>query len=60
MEKEELWHTFATTGRVEDYLRYRGITLPEGATAGIQKEAAAYGDRPKTTSNDRRPDSAGV
>lgn len=60
MEKKELWHTFATTGRVEDYLRYRGIMLPESATAGIQKEATAYGDRPKTASDDRRPDPAGI
>lgn len=59
MNKEKLWHTFTHTGRVEDYLRYRGVELTQRATNSIQEEVS-YGDRPKTASDDRRPDSAGV
>ena len=60
MNEQDLWRIFTGTGRVEDYLRYRGVVFPENATAGIGKEASVYGDRPKTASDDRRPDSAGV
>ncbi len=59
MDKDTLWHTFAHSGRVEDYLRYRGIDLTQPATNRIQEEVS-YGDRPKTASDDRRSDSAGV
>ncbi len=54
MEKDRLWHTFARSGRVEDYLRYRGIELPDTATNSVQKEETADGHRPKTASDDRR------
>lgn len=59
MDKDTLWHTFAHSGRVEDYLRYRGIDLIQPTTNRIQEEVS-YGDRPKTASDDRRSDSAGV
>ena len=58
MDKDTLWHTFAHSGRVEDYLRYRGIDLT-AATAAVQEEVS-YGDRPKTASNDRRSGSERV
>ena len=54
MENDRLWHTFAQTGRVEDYLRYRGIDLPDAATNSVQEEGAVDGHRPKTASDDRR------
>ncbi len=60
MDKWKLWHTFETSGRVEDYLRYRGIDPAETATNSVREEAPSYGDRPKTTSDDRRIDSAGL
>lgn len=58
--KDKLWHTFATSGRVEDYLRYRGIDPLPPAINGVQEEESGYGNRPKTASDDRRPDSAGI
>lgn len=27
MKRGDLWDAFATTGRIEDYLRYRGIDI---------------------------------
>lgn len=60
MDKDKLWHAFTHSGRVEDYLRYRGIDLMPRATNGVQEEESGYGERPKTASDDRRPDSAGV
>lgn len=59
MDKWKLWHTFETSGRVEDYLRYRGFDPSAVATDCIQKEAA-YGERSQTASDDRRSDSAGL
>ena len=58
--KDKLWHTFATSGRVEDYLRYRGIDPLPPAINGVREEESGYGNRPKTASDDRRPDSAGI
>ena len=60
MDNKRLWYTFTHSGRVEDYLRYRGIVLTQRATDSIQEEGSGYGERPKTASDDRRPDSAGV
>ena len=58
MDKKKLWHTFTHSGKVEDYLRYRGILSEQRATDSVQEEASVYGERPKTASDDRRPDSA--
>lgn len=58
MHQDKLWNTFAATGRVEDYLRYRGIT-PSDATNSV-KEGSGYGHRPQTASDDRRSDPPGV
>ena len=58
MDKDTLWHTFTQSGKVEDYLRYRGVALPR--VTNSVKEESGYGHRPQTASNDRRPDSAGV
>ncbi len=58
MDPDKLWYTFAQSGRVEDYLKYRGVTLPQ--TTNSVKEESGYGQRPQTASDDRRPDSQGV
>ena len=57
MDKHKLWHTFTHSGKVEDYLRYRGIAVTQRATDSIQEEESGYGGS-KTASDDRRPDSA--
>lgn len=59
MDKKKLWHTFTHTGKVEDYLRYRGITVTQRATDSIAEEGSDYGGS-KTTFDDRRSDSAPV
>ena len=58
MDKKKLWHTFTHSGKVEDYLRYRGIVVTPGATDSIGGEESDYGKRSHTTSHDRRSDSA--
>ncbi len=55
MEQQDLWQAFAQTGRVEDYLRYRGVSLTgekEGDTVG--------GKQQKTASDDRRSHPTGI
>lgn len=59
MDKDTLWHAFAHSGRVEDYLRYRGIDLTSRATNSTQEEGS-YDHRTKTASDDRRIDTAGI
>ena len=59
MNERELWHTFEQTGRVEDYLRYRGIPLSD-ATNTVGEANGAYGRQPKTASDDRRPRDTGL
>lgn len=60
MDKRKLWHTFTHSGKVEDYLRYRGIVVTPRATDSIGEEESGYGERTKTASDDRRSDSAGL
>ena len=60
MDKGKLWYNFTHSGKVEDYLRYRGITVTQRATNSIQEEGVGYGECPKTASDDRRPDSTGL
>ena len=60
MDKKKLWHTFTHSGKVEDYLKYRGIVVAPRATESVVEEESGYGNRPKTASDDRRPDSAGI
>ncbi|MBQ9860559.1 MAG: hypothetical protein IJO76_07815 [Clostridia bacterium] len=55
MDMWKLWHTFQSSGRVEDYLRYRGIDLA-AMSACVREEATTDGNGTKTTSDDRRPD----
>lgn len=53
MEQKDLWQAFVQTGRVEDYLRYRGVSMTEsrgGDTVGEQKK----------TFDDRRSDRSGL
>ena len=60
MDKKKLWHTFTHSGKVEDYLQYRGIVVTPRATDSLQEEESGYGNGSKTASDDRRPDSAGL
>lgn len=60
MDKRKLWHTFTHSGKVEDYLRYRGIVVTPRATDSVGEEESNYGECTKTASDDRRPDSAGL
>ena len=60
MDKRKLWHTFTHSGKVEDYLRYRGIVVTQRVTDSIQEEGSGYGECPKTASDDRRPDTSGL
>ena len=50
--EQSLWEAFLKTGRVEDYLRYRGVDIYQ-SPAPIAKETAAY------AVDDRRPDYSG-
>ena len=52
MDELTAWKRFAETGRVEDYLRYRGVDIYQ-SPAPIAKETAAY------AVDDRRPDYSG-
>ena len=54
MNEQELWRRFSQSGRVEDYLRYRGLEVPLGGRNAVEREDA-YG-RDKTASHDRGPD----
>ena len=56
-DKGKLWHTFTHSGKVEDYLKYRGIVGTPRATNGLQEEGSGHGGS-QTASDDRRPDSA--
>lgn len=56
MDEHVLWQQFSVTGRVEDYLRYRGVTLPINSA---KREEEDYGGN-KTASDDRRSDPAGL
>ncbi len=60
MDQDKLWHNFVHSGKVEDYLRYRGIDPVAQSVNCVKKEESGYGNRPQTASNDRRPDSQGV
>lgn len=60
MDKKKLWLAFTHSGKVEDYLRYRGIDVTQRATDSMQEEESGYGRHSKTAFDDRRSDSAGV
>lgn len=51
MDNHDWWKTFQQTGRIADYLRYRGIDVFSGPVPN-QKEDARESD-------DRRPDHSG-
>lgn len=54
MDMWKLWHTFQSSGRVEDYLRYRGIDMP--SFSDCVGEENRDGSVTEATSDDRRPD----
>ena len=57
-ENERLWQRFAHSGRVADYLRYRGVEVPE-TLAGIKGEQT-FGQRDEAASDHRGADPAGI
>ncbi|MBQ5840366.1 MAG: hypothetical protein IIW40_00250 [Clostridia bacterium] len=59
MNERELWNIFEQSGRVEDYLRYRGIFVPAAANS-VGEANEGYGKQPKTASDDRRPHRSGL
>ncbi len=60
MDNKKLWHTFTHSGKVEDYLRYRGIVVMPQTTDSVVEEESGCGICPKTASDDRRSDSASI
>lgn len=54
MENKDLWKAFTQTGRVEDYLRYRGVIHTAGDNV-VQEGGAGHGHT-KTAYHDRGPD----
>lgn len=52
MDNKELWDAFKKTGRIADYLRYRGIEVFSGP-APKQEEGTMR------ETDDRRPDHSG-
>lgn len=52
-DEQQLWNAFLKTGRVEDYLRYRGVDIYQ--TTGISSTEGASGH----AGDDRRPDHSG-
>lgn len=59
MDGKDLWQIFTSTGRVEDYLRYRGVPLSGGEN--VKAEGGAdHGKRPETTFDDRGTGPAGI
>ena len=58
MNEWDWWQRFTRSGKVEDYLRYRNVVMAPDATNGVGEEEQDDGKRPKTASDDRRPDSA--
>ena len=60
MDQEKLWHNFVHSGKVEDYLRYRGIDPVAQSINSVNEEGSGHGHCPQTASDDRRPDSQGV
>ncbi len=53
MNNLDWWRAFQKTGRVADYLRYRGIDVFSGPTPDTNKEGEAH------ETDDRRPDHSG-
>ncbi len=50
MDERDLWHTFAASGSVMDYLRYRGIDM------SVAREEESRGEQRQTAPYDRRAD----
>lgn len=50
MDERDLWHTFAASGSVLDYLRYRGIDMSSA------RQEESRGEQRQTASDDRRAD----
>ncbi len=57
-ENERLWRRFAHTGRVTDYLRYRGVIAPD--TVAQVKGEQTFGQRNEAAPDHRGTDPAGI
>lgn len=57
MDEETLWESFKQTGRVADYLRYRGVDI-YAATNAVERKGEQDAERTKAEGNasDRRAD----
>lgn len=53
MTANDWWQAFCKTGRIEDYLRYRGVDIYRSPTASVKKEQSGNGDQ------NRRSDTEG-
>lgn len=51
MKRYDMWDAFARTGRVEDYLRYRGLDVSEMQNMQNREDRHRH--------DDRRPDHQG-
>ncbi len=54
MDDKELWDAFKKTGRIADYLRYRGVEVFSGPTPTPKQEEGTTCE-----TIDRRPDHPG-
>ena len=52
-DNQPLWDMFLKTGRVEDYLRYRGVDIYQSSAVSSTEEAPAH------AGDNRRPDYSG-
>lgn len=52
-DEQQLWNAFIKTGRVEDYLRYRGVDIYQTTGLSSAGEASVH------AGDDRRPDHSG-
>ncbi len=46
MKRNDLWDAFAKTGRIEDYLRYRGVDIYQMVDREAEKRHEADHRRP--------------
>ncbi|MCI8554212.1 MAG: hypothetical protein HFJ80_04625 [Clostridiales bacterium] len=66
MERRDMWDAFVRTGRIEDYLRYRGVDIytsrtgRETSPAAVNAVNSVSKEENSHASNDRRPDHSGI
>ena len=63
MNHQDMWDAFAKTGRIEDYLRYRGVdiyTARIGHSAPTSSAHSATDEENGHAADHRRPDHTGI